>query len=371
MLQGLERFAGEQGLTLQAVVSDIDVFVHGTTIATNTVIQRNGPKIGLICTEGHRDVLALRDGRKWEIFNLHMTPPDPFIPRYLRRGARERIDYAGNVLTPLDEATPRRRARRLPRGGRAGRGGRAALVDRERRARARDPRDRAPRAAGRGGDDQLGHPADDPRVAAHVRDRALGVHQARHLALPERPRARADRAGPPAPAADHAGDRRHVDDPRDPAAAGLRDGLRPGGGAGRGRRRAELLRDRRLHRRRHGRHELRRGDGDRRAPADHAGGPGRLLPDRDPGARGALDRRGRGQRRVDRLRGRAARRPEERRIGARPGGVRARRHRADGDRRQPRARLPRRGQRAGRHAAAAPRPGRAGDRDARRGAARG
>src|SRR5690606_18861138 len=48
-------------------------------------------------------VLQLRDGRKWEIFNLHMAPPDPFVPRYLRRGVRERIDYAGNVVTPLDE----------------------------------------------------------------------------------------------------------------------------------------------------------------------------------------------------------------------------------------------------------------------------
>ena len=103
VIDGLRRFAEERETSLESVVSNIDIFVHGTTIATNTVIQRNGPKIGLICTEGHRDVLALRDGRKWEIFNLHMTPPDPFIPRYLRRGVRERIDYSGAVVTPLDE----------------------------------------------------------------------------------------------------------------------------------------------------------------------------------------------------------------------------------------------------------------------------
>ena len=78
--RGSSASPASRASTLQAVVSDIDVFVHGTTIATNTVIQRNGPKIGLICTEGHRDVLALRDGRKWEIFNLHMDAARPVHP---------------------------------------------------------------------------------------------------------------------------------------------------------------------------------------------------------------------------------------------------------------------------------------------------
>ena len=105
VLAGLQRLASESGLTLEALVPGIDVFVHGTTIATNTVIQRNGPRVGLICTEGHRDVLALRDGLKWERFNLHMDPPDPFVPRYLRRGVKERVDYAGRVVRPLDEGS--------------------------------------------------------------------------------------------------------------------------------------------------------------------------------------------------------------------------------------------------------------------------
>jgi N-methylhydantoinase A len=103
VLTGLEMAAGLRGVPLADLVAEIDVFVHGTTIATNAVIQRNGPKIGLICTEGHRDILALRDGLKWERFNLHMDPPDPFVPRYLRRGVKERIDYAGRVVEPLDE----------------------------------------------------------------------------------------------------------------------------------------------------------------------------------------------------------------------------------------------------------------------------
>ncbi len=103
VLDGLARFATERGSTLGELVSEIDLFVHGTTIATNTVIQRNGPKVGLLCTEGHRDILALRDGLKWERFNLHMDPPDPFIPRHLRRGISERLDYSGVVVKPLDK----------------------------------------------------------------------------------------------------------------------------------------------------------------------------------------------------------------------------------------------------------------------------
>jgi N-methylhydantoinase A len=105
VLAGLHRLAEERGAALDALVSQIDVFVHGTTIATNTVIQRNGPKVGLVCTAGHRDILALRDGFKWERFNLHMDPPDPFVPRNLRRGVGERIDYAGAVCEPLDEGS--------------------------------------------------------------------------------------------------------------------------------------------------------------------------------------------------------------------------------------------------------------------------
>src|SRR5712691_6369600 len=105
VLAGLRRLADEWGVALEQLVGDIDVFVHGTTIATNTVIQRNGPKVGLLCTGGHRDILALRDGLKWERFNLHMDPPDPFVPRRLRRGIRERIDYSGAVVEPLDEGS--------------------------------------------------------------------------------------------------------------------------------------------------------------------------------------------------------------------------------------------------------------------------
>ena len=102
LMTGLEEHAAEQGLTLEQFLGEVEVFVHGTTIATNTVIQRNGPRVGLICTQGHRDVLAIRDGYKWDRFNIHMDPPDPFVPRRLRIGVSERIDHRGEVVIPLE-----------------------------------------------------------------------------------------------------------------------------------------------------------------------------------------------------------------------------------------------------------------------------
>ena len=103
--QGLQALAHAQGLELHDFLSQIDLFVHGSTIATNTVIQRNGPKTALLCTEGFRDVIYFRDGYKPERFNLNLAPPVDFIPRHLRLPVRERIDYKGDVLIPLDDAS--------------------------------------------------------------------------------------------------------------------------------------------------------------------------------------------------------------------------------------------------------------------------
>ena len=65
-----------------------ELLVHGTTIATNMLIQRTGPPVGLLCTEGFRDVLYFRDGYKPERFNIRLPHPEPLVPRHLRhRGA--------------------------------------------------------------------------------------------------------------------------------------------------------------------------------------------------------------------------------------------------------------------------------------------
>ncbi|WP_259312342.1 hydantoinase/oxoprolinase family protein [Capillimicrobium parvum] len=103
IVTGLEELAAEGGQTVQEYLAGVDLFIHGTTIATNTVIQRNGPRTAAIHTKGFRDILFLRDGFKPDRYDLHMPPPDDFVPRYLRAGIDERVLYTGDVERPLDE----------------------------------------------------------------------------------------------------------------------------------------------------------------------------------------------------------------------------------------------------------------------------
>ncbi|RTZ92732.1 MAG: hydantoinase/oxoprolinase family protein, partial [Deltaproteobacteria bacterium] len=81
--------------------------IHGTTIGTNAIIEGKGARVGLITTEGFEDVLEIRRvARPREAtFDFWVDNPPPLVPRYLRKGIRERIDKAGNVITPLDLST--------------------------------------------------------------------------------------------------------------------------------------------------------------------------------------------------------------------------------------------------------------------------
>ncbi|MGH8596338.1 MAG: hydantoinase/oxoprolinase family protein, partial [Gammaproteobacteria bacterium] len=100
---GLVNLAAAKGIPLESLLSSLDIFVHGSTIATNTVIQRNGPKTALICTQGFRDVVYLRDGFKPERYDINLERKQDFVPRYLRIPVVERINYRGDILTALDE----------------------------------------------------------------------------------------------------------------------------------------------------------------------------------------------------------------------------------------------------------------------------
>lgn len=104
---GLRAVAENLQLDIPAFLGRTDLFVHGSTIATNAVIQRSGPKIGLLCTKGFRDVIHLRDGFKPERFNVHLRHPVEFVDRYLRLGVDERMNHAGGVVKPLSEADVR------------------------------------------------------------------------------------------------------------------------------------------------------------------------------------------------------------------------------------------------------------------------
>ncbi|MCX5975740.1 MAG: hydantoinase/oxoprolinase family protein [Coprothermobacterota bacterium] len=91
----------------------IDMLVHGTTVATNTMLQYKGVKTALIATKGFRDALEMRRAHKEDIWNLSLPLPPMIIPRALRFGVSERLNYKGEILTPLDEEEVRQVARCL------------------------------------------------------------------------------------------------------------------------------------------------------------------------------------------------------------------------------------------------------------------
>jgi N-methylhydantoinase A len=111
--RGLSALADAQELSVKKFVESLDLFVHGQTIATNTVIQRNGPKTALLCTEGFRDVLYFRDGFKPDRYNVSLPRSKDFIRRDLRLPLTERMDYRGEALIELDEKSVRQAAKTL------------------------------------------------------------------------------------------------------------------------------------------------------------------------------------------------------------------------------------------------------------------
>jgi len=102
VLDGLARLARALGLDRGALLARTERIVHGTTVATNALLERKGARVGLLTTEGHRDVLEMREGLKDDRYNLRMPPPVPLVPRALRLGVRERVRADGRVETQLD-----------------------------------------------------------------------------------------------------------------------------------------------------------------------------------------------------------------------------------------------------------------------------
>lgn len=86
-------------------LSDIDILIHGTTLATNALIERRGAKTAFVTTEGFRDVLEMRTENRFEQYDLNISLPPALIGRTDRFTVRERIDAAGKTLLPLDETT--------------------------------------------------------------------------------------------------------------------------------------------------------------------------------------------------------------------------------------------------------------------------
>ena len=109
VLHGVDQVCTEAGIARDRIGS----VLHGTTVATNAILERRGARTALITTRGFRDVLELRRARSPELYDALYTPPPPLVPRRWRLEATERIGPRGEVLTPLDEDEVRRLAQFL------------------------------------------------------------------------------------------------------------------------------------------------------------------------------------------------------------------------------------------------------------------
>ena len=311
-------------------VGEVDVLAHGTTVATNALLERRGARTALVTTEGFRDVIEIGRQARASLYDLAAHHPAPLVPRELRFTVRERMGPEG-VLVPLDEGSLSAAVEAVRAAGVE-----AVAVcllfsflhpEHERRVgealragAARHARLPLGRAAAR-----------VPRVRALLDDRRERLPRAGAIGLSRRDRAAAAR--------DAVVRRRRRRGHRGGAPSSVRP-LRPGGrrrrrgvrrGSRRGARRAHV---------RHGRHEHRRRRRSRRQRAGDGGVGRRRRPDPVPDGRHPHDR---GGRRLDRLVGRrrrASRRAALR--GRRPGAgvLRARRRGADGDRCEPGSRPP-------------------------------
>ena len=104
LMNGLEEMAKAKDIPLQEFIKVVNTIVHGTTVTTNAVLTRRGAKTGLLTTKGVRDALEMRRGIREEQYNNRYTNVEPLVPRYLRFPVEERLDYKGDVITPLKES---------------------------------------------------------------------------------------------------------------------------------------------------------------------------------------------------------------------------------------------------------------------------
>ena len=117
VLDGLDHLAEALGQTREILLSQTHSIVHGTTVATNALLENKGARVGLLTTEGHRDILEMREGYKPDRYNLRMAAPEPLVPRARRLGVRERVRGDGTVVVPLDVQQLEKAIRQLSNDG--------------------------------------------------------------------------------------------------------------------------------------------------------------------------------------------------------------------------------------------------------------
>src|SRR3954470_10613706 len=97
IIEGTQRVLREAGLT----PADLHSMVHGTTLVTNTVIERTGAKVGLLTPAGFRDSIEIGREIRYDLYDLFLEPPPSLVPRPLRREIPGRLDAEGSELLPL------------------------------------------------------------------------------------------------------------------------------------------------------------------------------------------------------------------------------------------------------------------------------
>jgi N-methylhydantoinase A/oxoprolinase/acetone carboxylase beta subunit len=124
----IEDGAAALGMKIEDLLPAIEMIRYSTTIALNRLIEKKGPRLGLITTEGHEDVVLIGRGAQWidgtrvsERRNLAIQKkPDPLIPRDMIVGVKERVDSSGKIIRPLDEENVREKVRYLTSRGARG-----------------------------------------------------------------------------------------------------------------------------------------------------------------------------------------------------------------------------------------------------------
>ncbi len=100
IIEGMHRVCAKAGVAPDA----ISQIIHGTTLATNALIERRGARTALITTKGFRDVIEMRTESRFEQYDLNLTLPEPLLPRNRRYVVAERMAATGRVLIALDRA---------------------------------------------------------------------------------------------------------------------------------------------------------------------------------------------------------------------------------------------------------------------------
>jgi N-methylhydantoinase A/oxoprolinase/acetone carboxylase beta subunit len=111
--QGALAGVREVAESLGASPAEVSTLIHGTTLVSNTLIERKGAKTALITTRGFRDILEMRTEKRYELYDIFFQMPEPLVPRPLRREVTERLQEDGSVLVPLDEQEAQKLAQEL------------------------------------------------------------------------------------------------------------------------------------------------------------------------------------------------------------------------------------------------------------------